>query len=581
MSTKTNAGPPGQPVGSLDSAELTALVDAAQDLASPRDLVSLFEVVARQGRRLLGVPVAFVATVTEPSPILTVKAADGLVPLPGPHLDGDESGEAPASSHLWWTQERPTAAGVLPGAGLRDLAEREGLHTMIGVRLGHLYGSAPHRSATVLCLADRRCRTFTANEHVKLMSFARLAAAALEKTHLLDVAVARLDGLEQLNARVAADLSRLQALRSEHYRFIELAVARGDAHAFVDEADRRLGAGVHLCTADGLVVASSRPAAGDAVTAAARGPAGSGREPVQYDDDTWVVPVLAGDRRLGILVVTTTTGLTGPDRQILPLIGQAAAVILRQLYDSTDGQGRRVLLDELITTPRPPAALVQRAGRLGVRLDGTYAVVVLRPDGVSPYWASAWGAAFAGRYEGLFTVHDDDVVLLLPGDTDPAELARTAADEAGALFGRPVTAAASATGTAPGVVAARYRQAVRSLEVMILIGLSGRGASAPELGFLPDLLAGREGVDQFVDDLLRPVLDYDRRRGADLVRTLDGYFRAGQSPTNAAELLHMHPNTVTRRLERVKKLLGPDWQDPSRALEIQLALRLHRLLTRP
>jgi hypothetical protein len=36
-------------------------------------------------------------------------------------------------------------------------------------------------------------------------------------------------------------------------------------------------------------------------------------------------------------------------------------------------------------------------------------------------------------------------------------------------------------------------------------------------------------------------------------------------------------NTVAQRLERVGRLLGDGWQSPARALEIQLALRLHRL----
>jgi DNA-binding PucR family transcriptional regulator len=36
-------------------------------------------------------------------------------------------------------------------------------------------------------------------------------------------------------------------------------------------------------------------------------------------------------------------------------------------------------------------------------------------------------------------------------------------------------------------------------------------------------------------------------------------------------------NTVAQRLERVGRLLGDDWQSPARVLEIQLALRLHRL----
>ena len=39
----------------------------------------------------------------------------------------------------------------------------------------------------------------------------------------------------------------------------------------------------------------------------------------------------------------------------------------------------------------------------------------------------------------------------------------------------------------------------------------------------------------------------------------------------------MHVNTVTQRLERVSRLIGKDWSSPDRALEVQLALRLHRL----
>jgi hypothetical protein len=38
---------------------------------------------------------------------------------------------------------------------------------------------------------------------------------------------------------------------------------------------------------------------------------------------------------------------------------------------------------------------------------------------------------------------------------------------------------------------------------------------------------------------------------------------------------------VSQRLDRIANLLGPDWQQPERALEIQLALRLHQLAERP
>ncbi|MEU7612599.1 helix-turn-helix domain-containing protein [Micromonospora sp. NPDC049204] len=567
--------------GFVHVAEPDGVADQVQGLVPPQDEGTLLQDIARQGRRLLDAPVAFVAVVSEEGPAITVRAVDGSgmgseLRLPGNHpsaaalLDG---------SSLWCLSDDARGAAGQPLVGPRDPRE-EPLHPVIAVRLGRVHGSAPRRSVTALYLSDRRPRAIIVSERIQLTSFARLAGAAMEKTQLLDLAIARLYGLEQQSARAAADLDRLQALRSVHYGFIDLAVARGDAQAFVDEADRRIGGSVRLCTADGLVVAASRPTAGRGDrTEALPGPATSGRDPITHDVRSWVVPVLAGDRRMGSLLVEIDKAPGEPDHQLLLLIGQAAAVILRQLDDSMESQARRALLNEMITSPKPADTLVEQARRLDVHLDRPYVVVVLRPDGVSPHWASVWSAAFAARSGGLSAMHDGDIVLLLPGDTDPAEVARTAADESRSLFGRPVTAAASNPSSGPVGVAARYRQALRCLEIMILMDLGGRGVSVQELGFLPMLLAGREGIDQFIDTTLQPILDYDRHRNGDLGRTLDAYFQSGRSPTNAAKLLHMHPNTVTRRLERVTRLLGSTWQRPSRALEIQLALRLHRLLT--
>jgi len=73
------------------------------------------------------------------------------------------------------------------------------------------------------------------------------------------------------------------------------------------------------------------------------------------------------------------------------------------------------------------------------------------------------------------------------------------------------------------------------------------------------------------------VLDYDAERGTELVHTLEIYFRCGANLSRAKAELHLHVNTVTQRLDRVTSLLG-DWQSPEQVLEVQLALRLLRLL---
>ena len=89
--------------------------------------------------------------------------------------------------------------------------------------------------------------------------------------------------------------------------------------------------------------------------------------------------------------------------------------------------------------------------------------------------------------------------------------------------------------------------------------------------------SGGASIDEFVRVTLGPVLDYDQRRGTELVRTLRAYFDCGGNLSRAKDVLHVHVNTVAQRLERIGSLLGPDWTQPARALEIQLALRPHLL----
>ncbi|MEU4894924.1 GAF domain-containing protein [Streptomyces sp. NPDC044780] len=203
-----------------------------------------------------------------------------------------------------------------------------------------------------------------------------------------------------------------------------------------------------------------------------------------------------------------------------------------------------------------------------------------------------WSAAshLAATRHGLAATRDGGTVLLLPlaeGDTADA-LARRTARQLGTAVHAPVTVGASAPVAAPagrpGEVAAGYAEARRCLAALRALGRAGQGAAVEDFGFLGLLLAGTRdgapdgtGVQDFVTRTLGPVLDYDERRGTELIRTLDAYFAGGMSPARTKDALHVHVNTVAQRLERVGRLLGPDWQSPARSLEIQLALRLHRL----
>jgi DNA-binding PucR family transcriptional regulator len=202
-------------------------------------------------------------------------------------------------------------------------------------------------------------------------------------------------------------------------------------------------------------------------------------------------------------------------------------------------------------------------------------VLVAVADGLRQR-AVSWARSFAAARGGLAAGRDGRVALLLPGD-DPAGAARVVAKEMSRALGTPVTAGAAGPASGPTAVAGTYREADSCATALIALGRVGEGASHTELGYVGLLLGDRREVPAFVQATLGAVIDYDARRGTALVKTLEAYFGAGGSPARAAETLHVHVNTVTQRLDRIASLLGADWQTPSRALDLQLALRLHRL----
>jgi DNA-binding PucR family transcriptional regulator len=128
-------------------------------------------------------------------------------------------------------------------------------------------------------------------------------------------------------------------------------------------------------------------------------------------------------------------------------------------------------------------------------------------------------------------------------------------------------------------VAATHAQARGCLEALQTLGRHGDVSDPAGLG-VARLLLGANGSGEladFVERELGPVTAYDAQRGTRLVATLDAWFGSGGSLKDTAAALHVHPNTVTQRLDRVTGLLGESWRAPARSLDLQLALRLARL----
>lgn len=578
-------------------AGLTTLTDTARDLTLSYDLDSLLRVITRRARRLLGADLAYV-TLRGPHGACYVHTTEGsrAATGPGPRLtpglriaEGYGLGGAvqlhgePVWTADYLADERFAPSGSLD-AGVHAPAFDEAAESALRAEGLHAIVAAPLRSGdTVIGAlhgADRRVRHHTPEEIALLAGLADLAALAVEKAGLLDRTRAEVSELERDSSRVRTSLTRMRHVSEAHGRIMNLVLAGGDLCNVAKAAADALDATVLIRDPGGrpLAAAGDIPGLDEEAVAKASLDAHARRRPVLADDDTWVAPVIAGSEDLGGLVIRAAGGLTGEDERLLELAAQSVAFLLlmRRSTAVAEGPVRDELLDDLIADPpHAPQQIAQRARRLGVDLRKPHVLVLARPEGGEQGRAVVWASSYAYRLSGLKTVQGGCIVLLLPG-IDASEAAKAVAAELSPLLGHPVSVAAAGPAQSPDGIGRIHQEAGRCLDAMSALGGTGSAASVQDLGFLGLLLSDDNDVDGFVEAAIGPVLDYDAERFTDLTHTLEAYFASGGSPTNAAEALHVHPNTVSRRLERIGELLGPEWQKPGQVLEVQLALRLQR-----
>jgi hypothetical protein len=331
------------------------------------------------------------------------------------------------------------------------------------------------------------------------------------------------------------------------------------------------------------------------------------------EDGLSAVVMSAAEQRLGTVVVGGFAELDSSARRTVERAAMVTALVLLYQLRAAEAEHRERsdLLADLLAQPDPPlgdgadsgrkdwrasprarsgtgaatrtgadhAGLVERGRLLGLRLKEPHVLSVCLASAARRRGVAMSASAFVGP-SGLAGAHLDEVVVLLPGTDASSTAAALAGRLSGADGGEAVTVGAAGPVTPADGLREAHAEARRTAEALLALGTPGRGASAGDLGFAGLVVGGPPDVSGYLERTLGPLVDYDSRRGTDLVGTLASYFAVGGSPSRAAGELHVHVNTVAQRLERIGALLGADWQSPGRALELQLALRLRALRSR-
>lgn len=275
----------------------------------------------------------------------------------------------------------------------------------------------------------------------------------------------------------------------------------------------------------------------------------------------------------------------------------AVAVALTLLHRGEDEEGqartRGRLLSDVASSRLTGAEAARRAAALGFAAGGWLLPLAAAWRRARP--AARWGPLLPAVRQGLRPAGGDVLagpdgetllVVLAVGGREPPDAALDALarglhaalarhgvepDELALAVGAP---AADWDALRAGLARARQAAGYAAVEPPRAwhdARRSGVGELLFALRTAPELAA-------FVDQQLGPLLDHDRRRGQELVRTLESYLDNGCRKAQAARELHLERQSIYHRLERIEALLGVDLADGETLLTLHLALRARRLL---
>jgi PucR family transcriptional regulator, purine catabolism regulatory protein len=136
-------------------------------------------------------------------------------------------------------------------------------------------------------------------------------------------------------------------------------------------------------------------------------------------------------------------------------------------------------------------------------------------------------------------------------------------------MGQPVNSIVDAPS---GLRQARF--ALGLIEAGVVRGPVVRADSLDDIGVFGLLyhLWGNPAVDEFRQDVLGNLEEYDERRGTDLIATLRAYLASGGSVAESAAILSVHRNTLSYRINRIAELSGRDLNNPNDRLLLRVAL---------
>lgn len=576
--------------------ELSSLYATARSLTVLRGVDEVLASVVEHAHDLIGTDLAYLAVLEEDGTYLRVRATAGTVtPGFGERVHAPAhigiAGRVATTRAPYWESDYLASTEIVHDPGVDSAIEAEGIVSMLGVPL-----VAGGRFLGTLIAANRQERPFVRDDVALLTAFGDHAAVALENARLYDESRRALRALETAYATI-------EEAEAVHEALTHLVLAGGDVGVVADLVVDTLGGGVLVLDhAQRVLVARGEPADEDetqvreralltasppmaaAIVHGIEESRRSGRCVTVDRGDTLrhtVAAVVVGATHMGALVLSRHSDPDPVEARTLERAAQTTA-LLTLTQDAVVRAEERVrgeLLTQLLTAARPfstELALRARARHIEPERLDTVLVVDAAEDRLGDTTRLLHG--LAEEYDGLAGEHLGVPVALIRTQ-DAAAAANSVHQRLRRVLDAPALVCAAPVPRGVEPLGAGVTLASRCCRLLRGLGVRDGGTTTERLAMYTILFDPDRDQDlgAFLDHSLGRLVAHDAERGTDLLGTLTAYFANSRNLAGTARALHIHTNTLLKRIERIGGLLGQDWQQPDNALRLQLAVHLHGL----
>ncbi|MGV8972832.1 MAG: helix-turn-helix domain-containing protein [Rhodoglobus sp.] len=570
---------------------LRVLHETATDLTGIRDVEAILLAIVKRTRTLTGSDMAYISLNDYARNETYIRKSDGVVTeqyrtirMP---IGTGVLGNAASGAASFQTSGYVADSGIVHLPRIDEIVAAEGVLSVLGVPM-HLYGKV----VGALLVADREPRTYSADVVDLVDTIGKHAAVAIDNAQRFTETVEALHRLGAENIIQVGELADMQAVIALDERFIEVIVRGSGLEGFVDLAQQVLT--VQACVLDpgGGALAAGSPTStpqgdltlrlgeleDDALRTTVKQAVASGKplELATRDGTLTVVAARAGTTHLATLVLEGT--LNTQQRLVTERLAIFLTVI--RLFDqaAVDSTQRRQfeVLDDLFSDRNVPQETSRRrAATFGLLPTSTLTVLGIDPTGADYSRVERAIRAALGSTKALVAQHETHTCVVAATASDIATTVMESLRIAG------IAATMGYAGPVSGFAELRsaHRRAQLALSTLTALGRRGELLDGDRLGYVGLLLdAARTGDSPDITrGSIQALIDHDDLRGTHLTQTAWVFLEMNMNLARTSEQLYVHRNTVRQRLERIAAVIGDDWLDTTRRLDLHLGLRIWRL----